>query len=66
MRFRRSTALARQADTRAAIRDAVNAYAALRAATGQHTDTVDVVLRDGTTALALVRIDLVPDPTQEP
>ncbi len=38
----------------------------LRAAAGQHTDTVTVTLRDGTKAVALINIDLVPDPTQEP
>jgi hypothetical protein len=58
--------LAAQARSRAAIRRAVRRYAALRAAAGQHTDTVTVTLRDGTKAVALINIDLVPDPTQEP
>ena len=51
-----------QADTREDLRAAVTAYAALRRSLGQHTDTLEVELIDGTTVTALVRIDLVPDP----
>ena len=58
--------LASQARTRAAIRKAVRRYAAQRGALGQHVDTVTVTLRNGTSAVALINIDLVPDPTQEP
>lgn len=55
-----------QADTREDLRGAVTAYAALRRGPGEHTDTVDVELLDGTRGTALVRIDLVPNPTERP
>lgn len=58
--------LASQSRTRAAIRKAVRRYAAERKATGLHRDTVDVTLATGAKAVALIVIDLVPDPTQEP
>lgn len=57
--------LVAQARTRAAIRRAVRRYAALRGGLGQHTDTVEVRLRDGKPAIALITVDLVPDPTAQ-
>lgn len=59
-------ALARQAKSRQRIRDAVKAYAALRGAAGEYVDTTPVQLRDGTTVVALIRIDLVPDASTDP
>lgn len=52
-----------QAKSRARLREAALRYSALRAAAGTHTDTVRVVLRDGTPAVALITVELVPDPT---
>lgn len=54
-----------QARTRDAIRRAVRRYAAERKALGLHRDTVPVTLATGKRAVALIVIDLVPDP-QEP
>lgn len=55
-----------QARTREALRRAVRRYAAQRGGTGQHTDTVGVTLRDGTPAVALIRVDLIPDAAHDP
>lgn len=60
------SALRRQERSRKALRRAVAAYTALRGGAGHYGDTVTVTLRDGTKAVALINIDLVPDPTQEP
>lgn len=54
--------LARQARSRNLIRGAVRRYANLRTATGAHRDSVAVQLADGTHVIALINIDLVPDP----
>lgn len=63
---RRRTPLEDQAASRENLRNAVRVYAHLRAAAGQHLDTVGVTLRDGTPAVALIRIDLVPDASADP
>lgn len=66
MRRRRHKGLEQQADSREGIRAAVRSYAALRGAAGEYVDTAPVQLRDGTTVVALVRIDLVPDASADP
>lgn len=59
--------LRRQAASRDRIRDAAYRYAALRAATGTHTDTVAAELRDGTPVEVLITLELVPTTaTEEP
>lgn len=60
------SALRRQERSRKALRRAVAAYTALRGGTGHYGDTFPVTLRDGTPAVAILNLELVPDPTQEP
>lgn len=55
-----------QSETRDELRVDVLRYAALRAGLGQYTDTFTVELRDGTPAVALIRIDLIPDASVDP
>lgn len=55
-----------QASTRNAIRGAVRRHAATRTDVGVTSDTVEVTLATGERVVALIVIDLVPHPTQEP
>lgn len=59
----RVAVLRKQERSRAALRRAITAYAALRGAPGPYADEFPVTLRDGTPATATLNLTLTP---QEP
>ena len=61
-RARAKGILVAQGETRRNLTGAALEYVALREATGSHEVTVPAFLRDGTPVVAIVTVNLVPDP----